>query len=598
MALKIVQEEQTYNEWESQVLPILKSTSAEAADASYELATMDTLTEGFQERQIQARLQEMGGKTLTPQQLNERYGGEGIFFKEPTNEHVAEEVAVRRRQKSKLAEIAGYGPDGLINSTKYFGSSMLGGASDIPTLGLYAASSFILGAAAPAVAALEGVTGILAKEAATAAIAGLVETPLQQYQRSRDQEDVTATSVIANYAENIAINAGFGVLPHGAAHAVGFGGRKIAKGWDWVTRSTDTAGKDAFEAVIAQSLSNKRPDVSHIGELLDRERSGVNPTDIVDYSGRVGESKANITLDGQASGRFFYGTNSASQELASIDHAGIKPFKNNYGDGVYLTDNAVKANNYASSKFNANQGNIFEVNLSDAKLLNTKEHIPGDVLSRMKSALIDSVEGKAGKKAIADAIDDGASLEQIFNEIHASAPKDVADRVISQINEEAKRAGYDGYVVDSEGTSRDIMLFGKEKLEQRGVYEPDRRLNPDTEEVSRAIDDKYKGRMNSPESDFGYSATQETVLKDMDAKIQQMSPDKIDTELAEAYQQAIADLKSAIDEQSLNAEDAKLAQEVIGKATETETGTKTSDIVKQEKINEASIKAAIDCVGK
>jgi hypothetical protein len=616
MPLPILQEEPDYNSWHNAAGSILENTSADAAAASYEQGSNENLTMDFARRQGRAELEGRGGKILSPNELNQKYGSEGIFFKEPTSDLVAEDIATHRREQMALQQRIGTGPDGLWQWTKNAGAGAAGSFLHDPvSFGLYTAGGAILGPALGVTGKLgagaagimergaiegatlaESVAGTAVRSVGTGAIAAVPQTALEEYQKHLDQFDVSATGTMEDYVKNVAMNAVFDV----GVHVVGKGAKALSKrGWNWLSGSNEMAGRDKFNMALEQAYADKRPDPSVISALIARERTAAIPDSSVDYSGRT-ERQSFVSEDGKASGRFFYGTDSLHEDFGQIDPTGIKPFESNYGDGYYVTDSAARANSFAASKFNSSQGNIFELNVNEAKIIHADNPVPGNVVGRVKGVLVNSTESASLKKEISSKIDGGATIKEIFDLIHELAEPDQAAKIIGDINTHMKEMGYDGYSFGDDGKT-ELMLFGNEKVEAKGTYASDPSIVPDSNGVAPDIQDSYNATMNSKESDLFYDKTTESSVIQLADKAEIQAKDPLgpmgDPALKEAHLKASEDIKALEESGKLSAEDKAILDDLNGKAKPEGEVSKEVDFQTKVKANESAIKAAVVCVG-
>lgn len=505
----------------------------ESADAFYDKA----LSSGFYQnylRQKEYDKQNAIGPLLDPQELNQKFADRGVIFKEPTSLDAAEDQVRWKEYQDSLNEKIGLGPDGAsIWTRKNLWATVKAGAQDPVGVGLGFGAAKVAGAIVgrvlgPTASQLAASAGLGAEEIAAAAAsqtigstagriaahmgaAGVVgaipATGIEAYQAGIDQRDFGIDDYADSFINNVAANVMFDAAFLGVGAAVKFGTKR---GWGYMSGS-DFAKREAFDTAVNQAYAGKRPDPSIISDLVRREREGFwsggpddpnGPPGGGDYSGRYG-TRAITDPNGRTSGTVYHGSKGRVIEIPRGEYE-VFPFEDNTGSGLYLTDDAVTANNFAASKFNSTTGNVLQFELKDANLLNINHPLESRLAS-IKNILLDAISDPEAKAYITKELQTGNTLKEIFNEIHSSMQPETASAVIMAVNQSIEAEGFDGYLL-KDGNSKEMMIFdgAQGKLEKRGAFESDPSSTPDSESIDQSIGDAYRAKMNSPESNISY----------------------------------------------------------------------------------------------
>lgn len=531
MGVKIFQNEPDPKAWNDPDAP-QQSTAEEEAQANFDLAFSNSYLTKAQREYSYEKLKAQGGKILTANELNEKYGHTGLIFKEPANEFVAEEQARWQQYQNSLNETAGLGPGGLVLGAKSLGWGFTAQMSDPINMAMMTGTAALTGGL--------GLTSAVGRYALTTSTIGLMQASTDTYFKKRELRDVTAGEFATDFATNVAMDIAFDGLLLGAK-----------AGWnksrDWFRRGSDYADSDSLAAAINQANAGKRVNVGYLEDLFRREREGFfddGPDSPFggDHSGRSRRS-GRVDPDGNTSGRFYHSSRSDTIELKpGVDYS-VSPFEDDFGVGIYLTDSAFKANNISGSKFKELPENIIQIDIKAAKLADTTI-VNRELFTRIKEGLVKSLESDIDRAIIVSKLDSGASLKEILDEVKNDVSPETSSKILAALNKEVADAGYDGYILNREGAN-DIMIFDSSvaKLSQSGVFDPDHSAIPDLNKIPDEINSSYQAKMNAPESDVMYS---KEISDSADILMKQ-----VETELP-MQQRTEVELKSILD--SVNSE--------------------------------------------
>lgn len=580
MALPIIQDQPNFEYYDKYLNSELENTLSDSASAAFEMGADQTIGGAISDINEMRDLKTRSSRMVTPQELNEKYRDTGILFRENTPDLVAEEIVRRSRERNALNERISTGPNGIMSNMVTMGSSIGGNlwgsvtnpvdlainVALIPfTVGRLGASALQGGRLA--MLARPGISGVLARGAAEGVVSGAISTPLMAYRDAQEQRDWDAMDAMSNFGAEVFTSAAFA----GGVHSLGVASRKAFK----YMRNSDNAIPLAGAAAVEQLSAGKRPNVSPIESLFDRHtRGGI--ADVADYSGKfTGRSTEIGDLSSPVSGKFYFASRNTYDDAASQYVLGLNQqslYDADFGEGVYLTNNAGKANNAVATGFN-DGGRVFDAELADAKLfeadkaLSSKERDPLDQLLK--------------KHGLQFGKNETPSLRDAFERLD-DLSKEKAREAKAEINEYVKSLGYDGYATRNlNGEDADgIMLFQSDKVKLGDeAYEPSQKLLKN--DIDADLQD-YKGYIESESSDLFHNKV------DLDSyRAAQKAKDvpEIDREIMDAKESLLEEMRSLEDEGFLSAEDLEAIEAIKKTASMQSSG-------------ESVIKAAMACVGK
>jgi hypothetical protein len=581
MALPIIQDQPTHEYYSNHLGRDLENTLSDSASAAFQLGSEQTIGGAISDINEMRDLRTKSKRSVSPQELNEKYRDSGVLFREDTPELVAEEIVRRARDRQALQERIGTGPKGMFSSMATMGSSvggnLWGSVSNPVDLAVNVlAIPFTVGRLGVAgvqggrlaMLARPGISGVLARGAAEGAITGAISTPLMAYRDSQEQRDWDAVDAMSNFGSEVFTSAAFA----GGVHTLGVASRRAFN----YMRNSDNAIPLAGKAAVDQLTAGKRPNVRPVEALFDRHTKGGLPENLADFSGKFhGKSAALNNLE-NVSGKFYYATkvgydDAASQLITGLSQKSL--YDADFGEGVYLTNNAGKANNAVATGFQeTGGGKVFESNLANARLFDAD-----NLLSTKDRAPLDQLLKKYG---LGFGKDENPSLRDAFDRINDLSPEK-ATEAKNAINQYVKDQGFDGYATRNlNGEDADgIMLFNNEKMQLGEAYEPSKTLLKN--DIEGDLRD-HQAYVDSPESELFHNKV------DLDSYRAAQAPKDIpaiDKEILEAKESLMEEMKSMMEAGELTAAD----------LAEIETVKGTGKMLAQ---GETVIKAAVACIGR
>lgn len=438
--------------------------SGEAAQKSaWELARLDTGT-GTLVRSAQTEVlkyQTQNEPTIDPIELNKKFPKMPKPFTEPVNMTVAQRIYDNQNQRQDLQDRVNAGPqDGWYGFTNKWGANLLAHATDPLELGAGFAVSAALPALAPAAVASKLGLGVaeatigqtVAKTFVEGALANAATQPLEYYNSKQEQRDYDAEGALVGA---LGTAAGFSVL-HGAVK-IGSNGLNRFLG-----RVAPKHAESIEMAALSQSIEGKKISVDPvINEMVsDTNYQKPNFVKIPD------ENIADTT---------FY----SPKEIVTQDPAAKSAvISDDYGQGVYLTDDANVANGAASRKLNPTDGSIISGKVNEASLVDLDN---ANMDPRFIEAAKTSLEGSDVK------IDpEKLGGKDFFSNVHdaieeGKLPADFLETLKSN----AQAQGIDGYrftadqLADQPHAAHNAMvLFDHEKFSPEGNLLPDKDAVP------------------------------------------------------------------------------------------------------------------------
>lgn len=583
MALPIIQDQPDHDYYSNHLGRELENTLSDSASAAFELGAQQTIGGAISDINEMRDLRTKSTRTLKTQELNEKYRDSGVLFREDTPDLVAEEIVRRARERNALQERIGTGPNGVISSMVTMGSSiggnLWGSVTNPVDLAInVAAIPFTVGRLGMAgvqggrlaMLARPGITGVLARGAAEGALTGAISTPLMAYRDHQEQRDWDAVDAMYNIGQEVFTSAAFA----GGVHTLGAASKKAFRYF----RNSDNAIPMAGHVAIDQLTAGKRPNVGPVEALFERHTRGGLPENLTDFSGKFSGKSSELGDLSNVTGKFYYATKTGYDDAASQLITGLSQpslYDANFGEGIYLTNNAGKANNAVATGFNetGNGGRVFEANLNNAKLFDADRMLT----SKERDAL-----GKiAGQYDIRFSEQSMPFLRDVFDMVDDLPPEHAA-KARADINHFIREQGFDGYATRNlNGEDADgIMLFdGSEKAQLGEAYEPNRTLLKN--DIEGDVRD-YDGYINSEDSNLFHNTVD---LESYRAAHAPKDIPQIDKEILEAKESLMEEMRALKEQGALSKEDEEIIEAISGQGKMLARGEKV-------------IKAAVACIGR
>lgn len=537
----------------------------ESMSAAYDLANLDSGLGLYRRWRDMNKVEDEGGDVLMPQELNRMFPQMETPFTRPTTVRVAQEMAKRIEEKRAMEESIAKGPQGMFYGMARFGAGLAPHAIDPLEIG----AGLVAGAGLGYIAEL----GWAGKNAITLAMTAARPTAGQLAIRLAVENAVTNAAqetaavsmahregqeyTFADAMKNVALTTVAGVGVH-------MGGRYvIGKAAGFMRGLGERAEDTGMRSAFAQTAMDRSVDVDPI--IRDH---------VIESSGRttgtnrfLGAARAYTPIERfeDLHGRqLYHGSPEARGSFADSTKVVIE---DDFGTGIYLTDNHDVANGYAARKGSDVDGKVFEMSAKeDLNLINLEK--PLDPEGPAAEALRPVLEESFGKRGAELMLQDHTGkqiLEGIRSNIEAGRlPEDMFDTVSARLHE----AGFDGYrheggqFMGVDGQRHNVvMLFdhpehpGVDKLQEHGAVPADRDVIPEmTQEEHRQLAE----RLNSHKSDAMYDPVDEQALDEHLANPHQ-DPDlpQLEAELKETMDE-LKDLR----EQGFAVEDEKVAEQV------------------------------------
>lgn len=476
----------------------LHLTAESSFSDAMDLARMDTAFQAGSRILDQNKLEKEteNEPKLSPEELNKKFPKMPKPFTEPMNLSVAKLIHGNNMVRQELQERVNAGPqDGPGGFLNKWGAGLLAHALDP----LETAAGFVVGMALPVVAGgtavgkALGIPSKLAIEAAKATgtaipkatigqsvarltvegtLQNTLNIPLDVYSSRLEQRDFNVEEALVGA---VGAAAGFSVL-HGA---IKLGSNRLNR---LLGRVSPAHTEMIQKTAIAQTLDGKKIEVEPI---LKEVISDTNYPKS-DFIKIPNESLHEAT---------FYSPKEMVTKDITHPSAAIS---DDYGNGIYFTDDQKVANGAAARKLNENDGSIIQGKIKDANLLDLDSPITDQFM-------LDSIK-ESGLK-----VKDGFTGKDYFNLVHdAIEEKKLPADFLETLKEKARANGIDGYrfTVNEMGgmphaEHNGVFLFEKEKF----VHESN--LLPDQDAVPRISQDDVQTHFEknqSIESSIHYEA--------------------------------------------------------------------------------------------
>lgn len=475
------------------------------SEASAELAGMDTFTanyarSGFDVPFIDAdwekgaiqELAKTGGKTLSPEELNEKYKNVESPFKTPTNETVAmfldDEGKKRRELKQAIAD--GPGSD-FYKGTVNFAQGIVAHALDPVEFGVGAAGGW----------AFKG-AGVLMSKVSPGMISKVGEYLAKGTGFAFDAaEGIASNAALEPYMYNSAKAAQTEYSVKDAITNVVGGGLAFpalkyvgGKGVDAFKSLPDSTKFQAMKNALGQIYAGKKPDVSVVPEVFHELSHGIPEVklDAPDAPKFNYEYVPKDVNELKASPVYV-----ASKQAGTL-RGGSRPTGDlRFGDeGMYFTDNPHHANNIAAHPLNTDgpAGTVYQHKIEDLNLVDL------DVAGR---EVVDQLNLSPETKLM---IEDATDVKDAYDIMvqHMEDDPDLGDAPVKELFGALKEAGYDGfkYGDDVDGHNSGFIFPDSE---YKAV--PDGEFDSDVKSIKPIDIEKLKQKtehLMSPENDMHF----------------------------------------------------------------------------------------------
>lgn len=414
-----------------------------------------------------------GQRTLSVEELNDKYNGSGITWTSPQREYTAEYIARehdRRGQLDRRKALAGGGVgQGILN---FAAENFILALDMLLSGGLAGAGIRGLG-----ISAGTGLAARMGMGFAENSIGMIPGETLSIMADRQAQMDVSLSTSLAN----VAMGGAFGAGLEGARF--GFNRLKVDErvragaraGSDFVFKPEERARMT--EIAAAQLAEGKIPIIGRIAQMLRRQKEGVGPRPEVDYSGRSESKFVNHGAEEIISGQFYNGTASRAE-----DQAHLPPVTTPYGTGQVGTN----------SLFHENAKSVPDKGLIHQYEVNGR-------LAPLDAPIPDGI-----KKILGDmSIGEKPTLREVY--------KGLPPELVENLNQNLQQAGYDGVhgIEGDVGSERNHTLIFKERaataITRGGALEGDPRFvgEPSKQEWNDMLEEYH-----APQNDLFHSEEQ------------------------------------------------------------------------------------------
>jgi hypothetical protein len=536
-----------------------------------------------------SQVEQSSGAKLHPNELNKRFPEVDQPFTEPTSLPVAEEIARRARDRHELESVVARSS---VGGGARFGAGLVAGALDPLNLGAAIVSGGLLRAAG-----ILGEATSVSRYAANAAIEGVAGAAIPEaisgYAAVQEHQDYG----LGDYFKNVATaGAGFAGLSTAGKYlfAPAFK-RGFGKAAEFLSRNPE-AERVSHEAAVGQLMLDRQVDVEPISRQMVQETSAPAPR-----PGLPEYHFSPIENSDQVRERQLY--HGSEKSMGSLIDAPKNPIEENFGRGVYLTDNPLVANGHASGTFTNADGKIFQVSVDHPELnlihldkrleQGPARNVVESYLEEQKTRPEDhavAVRETTQSSPLAGSATMKDALEHIQSQIQAGRlPADALD----QIGARLKGAGFDGYVyqggsyLEGKGAPHNIvMLLDPQGTGDAGGLAQERgQFAPEPAAVSRPTPtqaDEVAKAQAAPENGVNYDAA---AAQEFEQKLREPAKEMELPDLKEHDTVAMDALRKLKEEGGLSPQELKEFERL-------------SELEAAAKEEETTIKAGMFCLGR
>lgn len=378
----------------------------------------------------QANDQKDAGPRLTPEKLNEMYKDSGHVFNEPLTARAAQLTIDRAQEDQALSRISEAGPDGFAYGAAKFGAGIISSSLDPLDFAAGVATGGIFNAVIKSSKYLKrfGLAEKIAQQTLTkgekfgvnvaeGTIGNIALEPAQYAAQTAEGQDYDAAQGFIN---SVGGAIGFAGLRFGAEHIATRGTQLF----DHLSGREDRLHESMQRTSVAQTINDEHVRVDSY--VKDAAKA-------IDHSVEMhGEYRFEPKTEEQLKEKPLY--MAADRPSTHFDSVNSKPFTQNFGEGVYLTDAEHVANGTASSKFSDSNGNIVSVEVNkDLKTIDLNEPVPSNMKTNIETA-------------VGRAINPDETLSSLLNEIQVKNNElGIKESAKDTLKNFSQIAGYDGY---------------------------------------------------------------------------------------------------------------------------------------------------------
>lgn len=505
-------------------LPIttMEAVKTSFEDELYNNAATAKILNYFEKKETE----QLSGKELSVEELNQKYDGLGLTWDGPKKEAVAELVADKQRQKIYYEQKLKAGPDDYLTNGLQMGAALAAHIADPTEMGLTVATAgiFRLGAAAAFGArAIQG-AGLGARVAmgvGEGAISQIALEPVEYLYDKEFQRDYEATEAFRRVA--------YGAAMGGLFEGVLYSGQKL-----YNKMKKTKAHAVAHDVALGQMADGRPVDVEPVIEAFNQERLGASSNDVPDFSGRTKYQYQPFDPKAPGGRKIYVGSQSALEDFSVLDLTAHGP------EG--FVDNPLIANADAASAFNETKGLVHEITLSpQARIISTDQLVGPNEKALLSQAIKEAFKDIPQAKTLVDGIEKGRlefnTLNDVISAANSLGLSDTA--VFKALEPKLEAVGFHGMHIADAASNANRFEFFTNAIRNNGT--PDAKL---FESVSPfASDERLVGKM-SPQ-------------REMELRQKQQSPSMAeDEELAAFVSQAeakadpfIADPLKALDDE-------------------------------------------------
>lgn len=491
-------------------------------------------------------------KTLSVDELNQKYNGSGIVWSGPTNEVAAEMIAKDHERKQALARTIDLAGGGWKQGVANFALSTLINLPEYSVGGWAAGGAMRLAGVAGAATA----GGAMARGAAEFAIGA---APSEFANLARDSQYEYDTSM-TDSLKNLVLAGVMGAAVHGLSYKFKVG--------DYANKGPKEPPVDPISpeerALVAETAANqmidgKRPMIAPLVQMMHNERVGAGPRPDTDFSGRSFNEFEPLPQDGRFEARVFNGTGSRVEHPGKLPPSAVTADGMNLGVGQPGTSDLFLEN----ARSLPNNGLIHNMEVN-GKFVNLDEPMK-------------PIESKVLEKFLADNPETAARLRKDPNSGYKhgeSAPflrnvyNGLTQDEATELNRRLSQAGYDGLHYEgaaNQNKHNGILIFPDKAegvVKSAQALEPDERFagTPSAEDIR-----KYIEAYNAPQNDLMHSEDELARLNEIQKRLDTQPISVEDSAYVDqVHQEQVENARRMLSEnENLSEENRQLLQDII-----------------------------------
>lgn len=424
MPFPLIEDKEPQDYWMRQGRFEQQQAWTEGVAATAEQALDNTGMGAIGDMYVQESLNRIEGqKTLSVEELNDKYDGTGIMWTSPHKEAVADYIAREHARKGDLQRRIEMSSGGVGSSVANFATQMfvqgpemmLGGYG---VAGMMKAGGFLQGASFAARAGMSFAENTV----------GTVPIELAVMARDRQMEmDISLTGSLVNILAGGVLGVGIEGLRSGVPLALK--NKRVQNVTKRIKdRITPIERAQISEVAASHIAENRMPMVSPILELMRDRVEGRGPRPTTDFSGRSKNNFVNYGAEEKIQGKFYSGTDGRVEELGMT-----APVDDGFGPGLRGTSDIFVENSRAAQA----QGLVHQFDLN-ARLAPIDELISAESAKGVAKLLREiDPDGALGLGKLAEAVEAGdVSLREVYDNL------DVTGKEV--LNNELMKQGYQG----------------------------------------------------------------------------------------------------------------------------------------------------------